>query len=213
MATPARIKLPLPQSLQNVEDVLLWRNPVTSGAILGGITVLYLLLEWSGIPMLAWLSNVVLVALLGTLIWAQVAKVLNKPGPGELLPPVFRTGIDEATWRSVSEKLRGAANAAFAAAGCVLSGNDIAASLKAAGVVFLIGWAGRLMSPIGLAYTTVLAAFSLPKAYEMRKDDVDASLATAKRTLDDQYGKLSAQANDLYTRLTPRKGPAPPKEE
>lgn len=50
------------------------------------------------------------------------------------------------------------------------------------------------------------------QVYELKKDEVDAGVATARRTLDDQYGKISAQANELVTRFTPRKS-APPKDE
>lgn len=163
MATPQRIKLPLPHSLQTVEDVLLWRNPVTSAAALGGITILYLLVEWSTVPLLAWISNVVLVAIIGTLIWAQAAKFLSRPSPSDVFPPVLRTGVDEATGRAVAENVRSALNRLLAALSRVLSGNDIATSLKAAALVWVVGWCGRLLSPVGLLYTAVLAAFILPK--------------------------------------------------
>jgi hypothetical protein len=40
---------------------------------LGAATLLYLLLEWSGIPLMTWLSNVGLALALGGAIWALVA--------------------------------------------------------------------------------------------------------------------------------------------
>ncbi len=39
----------------------------------------------------------------------------------------------------------------------------------------------------------VLAAFSLPKLYEMRKDDVDKGVATARSHVTTHYNNVSAQ--------------------
>jgi hypothetical protein len=48
--------------------------------------------------------------------------------------------------------------------------------------------------------------------YESRKAEIDTHLATAKKVAEEQYGKVSAQASELYSRITPRKA-GPPKQE
>lgn len=62
-----------PKTKTTVEDLLLWHDIPKSAAALGGATLLYLLLEWSGIPLMTWLSNVGLALALGCAIWALAA--------------------------------------------------------------------------------------------------------------------------------------------
>lgn len=45
--------------------------------MLGAATLLYILLEWSGVPLLTWLSNLALIAIAGTTLWAVGARVAN----------------------------------------------------------------------------------------------------------------------------------------
>lgn len=62
---------------------------------------------------------------------------------------------------------------------------------------------------MGLAYCTVLLAFTLPKAYELRKDEVDAAGASMARQAGAVAAQARAQAADVVSRLTPRKAGAP----
>jgi hypothetical protein len=64
--------------LQAVEDLLLWHNVPKSAAVVGAATALYILLEWSGIPLLTWLSNACLVAVIGCALWAFGARFMNR---------------------------------------------------------------------------------------------------------------------------------------
>lgn len=57
-----------------VEDLLLWESVPKSAAVLGGATLLYVLLEWSGLPLLTWLSNLGLLAILATVLWAIASR-------------------------------------------------------------------------------------------------------------------------------------------
>lgn len=61
-----------------MEDLLLWDNVFKSAAVLGLATLLYVLLEWSGVPLLTWLSNVALFAVLGTVVWAFGARFMQQ---------------------------------------------------------------------------------------------------------------------------------------
>ena len=60
-----------------VEDLLMWREVPKSAGALVALTGAYLLLEWSGIPLLTLLSNAGLAATLLCLVWALVARALN----------------------------------------------------------------------------------------------------------------------------------------
>lgn len=58
---------------QTVEDLLLWRDLPKSAACLAAATALYLLLEWSGIPLMTSLSNAGLAAALAAAVWGVAA--------------------------------------------------------------------------------------------------------------------------------------------
>jgi hypothetical protein len=64
--------------LQAVEDLLLWHNVPKSAAVVGGATALYVLLEWSGIPLLTWLSNACLAVVICCALWAFAARFMNR---------------------------------------------------------------------------------------------------------------------------------------
>jgi hypothetical protein len=73
-STPPPPPPPLQTKKQTtVEDLLLWRDLPKSAACLGGATCLYLLLEWSGIPLMTWLSNAALALALATAVWGVAA--------------------------------------------------------------------------------------------------------------------------------------------
>lgn len=207
MATPAKVKLP--QSLQPVEDLLLWRNVPRSAAVLGGITVAYLLLEWSGIPLLTLLSNIGLFGALGCAVWALVSRFVGVTRPTDILPSVLRTGVDEATAKQLAEKLRVNLNKALAVVRRIISGDELLLTAKAAAALFVTGALGRVATPLGLLFAAVLALFTLPKLYELRKDDVDAGLSTARSHAERHYTTVRAKVDEAVSRFTPKKA-APP---
>uniref|UniRef100_A0A383VW79 Reticulon-like protein n=1 Tax=Tetradesmus obliquus TaxID=3088 RepID=A0A383VW79_TETOB len=232
MATPSKVKLPA--QLTAVEDLLLWHNVTKSAGVLALATALYVLLEWSGIPLLTWLSNALLVAVIGCALWAFGARFMNSTGPADHLPSILRTGLDEAAVRTLAEKLRVATNDLLALVNALLSGNDLMLTGKAVGALWIIGSVGRIITPMGLLYTdcvggflqavgsvgriitpmgllytAVLGLFTLPKVYEMRKDEIDEYLGKAQSTMQQQLNTGKAKATELYNRLTPKK-PARP---
>ncbi|KIY96115.1 hypothetical protein MNEG_11847 [Monoraphidium neglectum] len=199
----------LPAALQPVEDLLLWRDIPKSAAALGVITALYLLLEWSGIPLLTTISNAGLVASLVALVWAVASRPLGFPGPADKLPAVLKTGVDEVAAKQLAEKLRVNLNKALAVVRRIATGEEPLLTLKAAAALFVIGWLGRLASPVGLLFTAVLLAFILPKVYELRKDDVDAGLETARSHAERHLTTAKSKVEEVVSRFTPRKGPPP----
>eukprot|EP00882_Tetradesmus_deserticola_P001202 GHRQ01001300.1.p1 GENE.GHRQ01001300.1~~GHRQ01001300.1.p1 ORF type:complete len:220 (+),score=102.29 GHRQ01001300.1:159-818(+) len=207
MATPSKVKLPA--QLTAVEDLLLWHDVPKSAAVLGAATVLYVLLEWSGIPLITWLSNACLVAVIGCAVWAFAARFMNSTGPAEHLPSFLKRGLDEETVRSLAEKTRRATNDLLALVNALLTGGDWLLIGKAVAALWVIGWVGRIITPMGLLYTAVLGLFTLPKVYEMRKDEIDEYLGKAQATMQQQYSTGRAKATELMNRLTPQK-PARP---
>lgn len=75
-------------------------------------------------------------------------------GPAAHLPAVLRTGVDEGTARATAERLRGIINHGLVKAGAILGGNDLVAALKCFGALYIIGSVGRVITPMGLLYTS-----------------------------------------------------------
>lgn len=207
MATPSKVKLP-PQ-FQAVEDLLLWRDIPKSAGVLAIFTVVYFLLEISSTPLLTWISNLGVVAILGTAIWGAVGRAMNITGPSDHLPSLVRTGIDEAGARAIAEKARQHVNLALAKVGLLLGGTDLTMSIKALAVLWVVGWVGRIISPVGLLFLVIVLLFSLPKLYEMRKDDVDRVAGMAVQNAGKHYEVARAKVNEAVARLTPKKAPRP----
>jgi len=207
-ATLAR-RVKLPAQLQAVEDLLLWTDVTKSAGVLGAATLLYILLEWSGVPLLTWLSNLALIAIAGTTLWAVGARVANMEGPAAHLPGVLKTGIDENTMRAGAERLRVIINRGLAKSGGILGGQDMSAAIKCFGALWIIGAVGRIITPVGMLFTMVLGLFTLPKVYEMRKDQIDSAVSTGRDVMQKQYNTAQTKAKELYQRLTPQKGARP----
>jgi hypothetical protein len=192
-----------------VEDLLLWHDVPKSAGVLIIATALYILLEWSRIPLVTWLSNLAIFAVLTTSLWALVARFAGRTGPEEHLPSLLRTGLDETTVRTLAEKVRVAANQGLAFVSRILSGADLILTFKTLVALWVAGWVGRLITPVGLLYTAILGLLTIPKVYEMRKDEIDNAVSQARAVSAQQYATARSKANEVISRLTPQK-PARP---
>ncbi len=61
-----------------VEKILLWRDPVKSGVVLGGATLAYLLLEWSHFSLLSIVANTLLIAVSVAFLWNNIASFTGR---------------------------------------------------------------------------------------------------------------------------------------
>jgi hypothetical protein len=135
-------------------------------------------------------------------------KTKNSPGPKQYLPRVLTAGIDETAARQATDKARSVLNHALQLGGRVLSGEDLGLSLRAAVLLFFSARLGRIITPVGLLYLAVLALFTLPKVYELRKDELDAAHDAVRRQAGAVAAQARAQVGDVVSRLTPRKAAA-----
>ena len=60
-----------------MDALLLWRDPRKSGIIFGGITAVYILLEWTKYSLINLVSNFLLIAVIGAFLWNNVANFTN----------------------------------------------------------------------------------------------------------------------------------------
>lgn len=92
--------------------------------------------------------------------------------------------------------------------GKILSGEDIGLSLRAAVLLFFAARLGRIITPVGLLYMAIVGLFTLPKVYELRKDELDAAHDAVRRQVEGAAAQARAQVGDVVSRLTPRKAAA-----
>lgn len=177
MSAAQRVKLPVDRK---VEDLLLWRDPAKSGAVLAGISIVYFLLEWSNFNVITVGANLGLLAVSGAFLWSVIANFAHRPGPP--IPGVLREGVTEGQVKQFAADWTPYINKALAFAYRVATGKDVVLSIQVAGVLFVIAKIGGLFTPLGWVYTAVLLAFTVPKLYEVKKDEIDGGIAKAQGT-------------------------------
>lgn len=172
---------------QEVEDLLLWRDPKKSGVVLGGATLLYLILDVSGLSLLSIVANTLLIAVSISFLWNNIASFTGRPGVP--VPAVVRHGVSDSQMKSGAEKTTAIINKILAFTNRVFTGKEVVLSAQVAGALFLIGKVGNWFTSLGLLYTLVILAFTLPKAYELKKDEVDKFAAKAHHHGKEHYSK------------------------
>jgi len=121
---------------------------------------------------------------------------------------VLTEGLSEAEVRSYVDRSTPMINRGLGVANRALSGRDPGFSAVSALILFFAARVVQRMSLLALAYLPVLAAFSLPKVYEMRKDEIDRALDTARTKLTAFHDKYLAT---ILSKI-PRAGGASPAE-
>lgn len=181
-----------------VEDLLLWRDVKKSGIVFGSITVAYLLLEWSGMSLLTILADALLLAVLVAFLWANIGSVLGRPGPP--VPEILQKGVTDADLKAATEAVKGPLNKALAFLGRLAAGKEAKLAIWVMVGCFVLSKIGGLFSLLGFLYTVVLLAFTVPKAYEFKKDEADMLLSKAQSKFKEGY----AQFNEQVMKKIPR---------
>lgn len=90
---------------KRVEDLLMWRDPVKSGIVFGGITLIYFIVGWSGLSAVDILAYVVFMVTVGSLLWAKFGHMVpNLPKQSEILPKFLEEGISEMQMKDFLDK-------------------------------------------------------------------------------------------------------------
>eukprot|EP00210_Caulerpa_lentillifera_P008903 g8494.t1 len=196
-------RLHLPISNKRVEDILMWRDVRLSGIIFGGLTLAYLVLEWSGYSIMCLTTYAVFALLTGLLIWHYAAPFVKMNPP---IPTLISNGITEEEAKKAVEKAVPYANRLLATANTVITGKDLLLSAKVLGVLYVVARVSAMISLFTLAYFGVLVAFVAPKVYEMRKDQIDGYIAIAMEKLKEYYKQVeSAMKKIPSAKTTPAK--------
>jgi len=168
---------------QRTTDVLLWREPKTSALLLLSGTVFFFfvgVLAYSSLGLLCLLCALHL----GTrLAWYNT--VGSRPAPPTDL-------FSEADIQAHVAVLTERANTVAIMGHALLTASDSALTLQCVGGLMGISLLCRFFGTTGFFFLLFVAAFTLPRAYEAKKSQVDAALAAARQQMSEAYRKAAA---------------------
>ncbi|CAM0957184.1 unnamed protein product [Alopecurus aequalis] len=181
-------------------DLVLWRDMKTSGSILAGVTVIWLLFEGIGYHLLTFLCHSLIVFLTVCFVWSNAASFINRSPPK--FPEVI---LSEIQCLKIAHVLRKEINEAFLTLQNVASGKDLKTYLKSIGVLWFISIIGGCFSFLTLSYTIFLMAYTLPMLYEKYEDEVDVVGEKALIEIKKQYAVLDEKVFSKIPMLSDKK--------
>ncbi|GFR49031.1 hypothetical protein Agub_g11053 [Astrephomene gubernaculifera] len=178
----------LPFVSKKVEDLALWRDVKSSGAVFGGATAAYLAFLLNPFPAVTIVCYLVAIASLAAFLWSQMGHLVGRSGPP--VPALMLRGLTEEEARNIAYEMLPVVNRALATVGVLASGKDLKMSLLVACGSYAAARIFAVISPVTLAYLVLLLGFTLPKAYEAKQSEVDRAVATARAKMDETAAKL-----------------------
>ncbi|KAL5203509.1 hypothetical protein ABZP36_014461 [Zizania latifolia] len=181
-------------------DLVLWRDKQTSGSILAGVTVVWLLFEGIGYHLLTFCCHSLIVFLTVCFVWSNAASFINR-GPPKF-PDVI---LSEVQCLKIAHILRKEINEAFLTLRNVASGKDLKTYLTSIAALWFISIIGSCFSFLTLSYTIFLMAYTLPMLYEKYEDEVDVVGEKVLIELKKQYAVLDDKLLSKIPMLSEKK--------
>lgn len=175
--------------------LVMWQDPKKTGAMFGGSTLIYYFLEQSGYTAISLVSNLLLLAVIGSFLWSSASRFMNKPSLSLHVPE-----IDEQTARTLAEHFQTGFNKAGLYSNRVLSGTEPILTLKTAGVLYVVSRFGGWFHFWTLCYMVVFCVFTVPKVYEMKQTEIDQLLAKASKQLGAYSDVLKQNATNMLNK-------------
>lgn len=179
----------IPYVSKPVEDLLLWRDVKKTAAVFGSVTVVFLALMLNKYPFITLLCYLLSVLSAACFLWAQFGSIMHRNGPP--VPAILKEGVSEEQMRRFSESLRPLVNKALAYISVLVTGKDLKICIL---VPVLSYFAARIflyITPLKLAYLVFFLAFVLPKAYEVKQDEVNQVVKVANEKGHELYAKFN----------------------
>ncbi|XP_068632856.1 reticulon-3 isoform X3 [Battus philenor] len=178
-----------------VESLIYWRCAARSGAALGGgLVLLVALASCSVVSVLAYAALLALAAALALRVYRNVLQAVQKTNDGHPFKWLLEKDISVPAERA--QALAAAATAHFNAAAHELRRlflvEDLVDSLKFGVLLWCLTYVGACFNGITLIILGWIALFTLPKAYEMNKAQVDANLELARAKINEISAKVRA---------------------
>ncbi|XP_045495378.1 reticulon-1 isoform X2 [Colias croceus] len=179
-----------------VESLIYWRSAPRSGAALGaGLALLVALACCSVVSVLAYASLLALSAAVAFRIYKNVLQAVQKTNEGHpfkwLLEKDISVGVERA--QSLAAAATAHCNAALHELRRLFLVEDLVDSLKFGVLLWCLTYVGACFNGITLIILGWIALFTLPKAYELNKAQVDANLEIARA----KYHEITAKVRAL----------------
>ncbi|XP_045534671.1 reticulon-1 isoform X1 [Papilio machaon] len=185
-----------PQRLHpEVEALIYWRCAARSGAALGGgLALLVALASCSVVSVLAYAALLALAAALSLRIYRNVLQAVQKTNDGHPFKWLLEKDISLPAERAQELAAAGTAhlNAAVHELRRLFLVEDLVDSLKFGVLLWCLTYVGACFNGITLVILGWIALFTLPKAYEMNKAQVDANLELARAKINEISAKVRA---------------------
>ncbi|XP_050347091.1 reticulon-1 isoform X2 [Nymphalis io] len=178
-----------------VESLIYWRSAARSGAALGaGLALLVALACCSVVSVLAYSSLLALSAAVAFRIYKNVLQAVQKTNEGHPFKWLLEKDISVPAERAQSLAAAATAhlNAALAELRRLFLVEDLVDSLKFGVLLWCLTYVGACFNGITLIILGWIALFTLPKAYEMNKPQVDANLELARAKINEISAKVRA---------------------
>ncbi|XP_021191181.1 reticulon-1 isoform X2 [Helicoverpa armigera] len=178
-----------------VESLIYWRSAAHSGAALGaGLALLVALACCSVVSVLAYASLLALSAAVAFRIYKNVLQAVQKTNDGHPFKWLLERDVSVPAERAQALAAAATAhlNAALAELRRLFLVEDLVDSLKFGVLLWCLTYVGACFNGITLIILGWIALFTLPKAYEMNKAQVDANLELARAKINDISAKVRA---------------------
>ncbi|XP_069356180.1 reticulon-3 isoform X2 [Maniola hyperantus] len=178
-----------------VESLIYWRSAARSGAALGaGLALLVALACCSVVSVLAYSSLLALSAAVAFRIYKNVLQAVQKTNDGHPFKWLLEKDLSVSAERAQSLAAAATAhlNAALSELRRLFLVEDLVDSLKFGVLLWCLTYVGACFNGITLIILAWIALFSLPKAYEMNKTQVDANLELARSKINEISAKVRA---------------------
>lgn len=178
-----------------VESLIYWRSAARSGAALGaGLALLVALACCSVVSVAAYSSLLALSAAVAFRIYKNVLQAVQKTNDGHPFKWLLEKDISVPAERAQSLAAAATAhlNAALAELRRLFLVEDLVDSLKFGVLLWCLTYVGACFNGITLIILGWIALFTLPKAYEMNKAQVDANLELARAKINEISAKIRA---------------------
>lgn len=178
-----------------VESLIYWRSAAHSGAALGaGLALLVALACCSVVSVTAYASLLALSAAVAFRIYKNVLQAVQKTNDGHPFKWLLEKDVSVSAERAQSLAAAATAhlNAALAELRRLFLVEDLVDSLKFGVLLWCLTYVGACFNGITLIILGWIALFTLPKAYEMNKAQVDANLELARAKINEISAKVRA---------------------
>eukprot|EP00244_Chara_vulgaris_P005067 TRINITY_DN2026_c0_g1_i5.p1 TRINITY_DN2026_c0_g1~~TRINITY_DN2026_c0_g1_i5.p1 ORF type:complete len:267 (+),score=51.36 TRINITY_DN2026_c0_g1_i5:552-1352(+) len=160
-------------------DLLLWTNVKKSGATIGILTALWILVEFCGFTMMTITCKFLMVAVGVLFVWANFA-YLFKRAP----PPVPKIELKEEKVQEVAANIRVIVNESLLLCRDVACGKEFKLFVRVLWILYFASMIGSWFTFISLGYFFVLLAFVVPKVFDTYERDVDkVRMAAMEQTI------------------------------